>query len=760
MAGDAELSLIVRLRDEATKGLQNLSGQMNKVGSDFKEVSQSAKNVAIGMAAIGAAALAFGYKAVDAAAASQVEMLKVDTILKTLNTDFETNKQAVLQAAEAANKFGFDNEESALSIARLQQVTGTFTSALEANQVAMDLARMKNLDLETATKLVGQAYQGNGRVLQEFGIQVKEAGTPLEIFGELQDKVRGQSQAFSESYRGHVEQFKNSWGDLMKVIGQALLPLLTKIVDYIIPIIKGLENWVKAHPKLTTAILATTVALGALATAALALGAIFATLAPIVTFLAGPGFAALVSSIGGAIVAFGWIVIPIMAAVAALGIYIYKSGILASLLAGDFSNAWHIYANTVNTVWNGIVSFVEWGVNAIIDALIRLADPLGLITVGLEKLGIDVGVSFESLKSKSTAFYETTTHNFSELGAATGAASEDFVAKMGEMEKGMTGTQYGAQKLKEQSSADIQKFVDSASEDIDRVNEKLTGLQRSLAELVGQYAQQEATDREALAEAIVASEQKVTDMKKEQLAKRSEMVKTDDIDRKVALNQEILDLDTKIATEVAAQTKHANVIKQLDNEVKEVKRKNKLTDLELAIENFNKERAEARQVFEEKVLLMQEEIAELEKQKATILKDLEKHNADIMRLQKTATGAYKVELDQQLTDTKNAVNEMLTMFNALAAARASALGKAASSSTFGGFKAAGGSVQSGKSYVVGENGPELFSPGQSGFITPNHQMAGGVTVINNIYGDISGDDVVDKIEEKLMKRLKYSGAVA
>lgn len=38
------------------------------------------------------------------------------------------------------------------------------------------------------------------------------------------------------------------------------------------------------------------------------------------------------------------------------------------------------------------------------------------------------------------------------------------------------------------------------------------------------------------------------------------------------------------------------------------------------------------------------------------------------------------------------------------------------------FKAAGGPVVGGRSYVVGERGPELFTPGASGAITPNHAM--------------------------------------
>jgi len=42
----------------------------------------------------------------------------------------------------------------------------------------------------------------------------------------------------------------------------------------------------------------------------------------------------------------------------------------------------------------------------------------------------------------------------------------------------------------------------------------------------------------------------------------------------------------------------------------------------------------------------------------------------------------------------------------------------------------GGPVSKGKSFLVGERGPELFTPNQSGGITPNNQISGGVTNIN------------------------------
>lgn len=54
---------------------------------------------------------------------------------------------------------------------------------------------------------------------------------------------------------------------------------------------------------------------------------------------------------------------------------------------------------------------------------------------------------------------------------------------------------------------------------------------------------------------------------------------------------------------------------------------------------------------------------------------------------------------------------------------------------FGGKRASGGSVSSSKSYLVGERGPELFTPGRSGSIAPNGSM-GGTNVVVNV--DASG----------------------
>lgn len=77
-------------------------------------------------------------------------------------------------------------------------------------------------------------------------------------------------------------------------------------------------------------------------------------------------------------------------------------------------------------------------------------------------------------------------------------------------------------------------------------------------------------------------------------------------------------------------------------------------------------------------------------------------------------------------------------------------------------RATGGSVAAGRPYMVGENGPEMFVPQGNGKIVPDYRMSGGglagITV--NVYGDVTGEDLIDKVERGLSKRIKERVRIA
>jgi hypothetical protein len=55
-----------------------------------------------------------------------------------------------------------------------------------------------------------------------------------------------------------------------------------------------------------------------------------------------------------------------------------------------------------------------------------------------------------------------------------------------------------------------------------------------------------------------------------------------------------------------------------------------------------------------------------------------------------------------------------------------------------GTRATGGPVTGGNSYLVGENGPEIFTPGMSGGITPNNAISGGGVTVNQVINVTTG----------------------
>ena len=73
------------------------------------------------------------------------------------------------------------------------------------------------------------------------------------------------------------------------------------------------------------------------------------------------------------------------------------------------------------------------------------------------------------------------------------------------------------------------------------------------------------------------------------------------------------------------------------------------------------------------------------------------------------------------------------------------------------MKANGGPVKGGNSYIVGERGPELFSPGVSGMITPNHMLGGTTNVVVNV--DASGSNVEGDEEEGRQLGIALSAAI-
>ena len=90
---------------------------------------------------------------------------------------------------------------------------------------------------------------------------------------------------------------------------------------------------------------------------------------------------------------------------------------------------------------------------------------------------------------------------------------------------------------------------------------------------------------------------------------------------------------------------------------------------------------------------------------------------------------------------------------------------------FGGGRASGGTVQGGRSYMVGERGPELFTPGRTGSIAPSGSFGGANVTVNvdasgsSVEGDADQASQLGKaigvaVQQELIKQKRPGGLLA
>ena len=223
MASEVKIKAVLDAEDKASSKVQGFSMSLGKLTAavGLGTLAADAFKKGIGLATD------FLKGSIAAATEEEVVMVKVDAILKTLSGDLNIHREAINRASEAAEKLAFDDEDAAISMAKLMQVTGNTTDAQYAQQVAMDLSRMAGISLEDATKKVTLAYAGSTKLLKEYGIEIPETASKMEMLGLIHDKVKGQAETFATTAAGAQAKFKVSSENLREEVGGMLLPLVT-----------------------------------------------------------------------------------------------------------------------------------------------------------------------------------------------------------------------------------------------------------------------------------------------------------------------------------------------------------------------------------------------------------------------------------------------------------------------------------------------------------------------------------------------------
>ena len=221
------------------KSLQDASKELTAFGKAQAAWGQAS---ALAYGVVGSAAAQFAISSVKAAMDDQ----KAQAVLaKSLQNTVGANKQAQA-AAESyietlmyASNIADDKLRPAL--AQLVRATGDITKAQRLLSLATDVAIGGNVDLETVTKALSKAAQGQTSALGRLGLGLSTAalnsGDLATVTEELTLKFGGSAAAAADTMGGRMENLSIRFGELKEQIGTELLPVLedgtSKILDFV-----------------------------------------------------------------------------------------------------------------------------------------------------------------------------------------------------------------------------------------------------------------------------------------------------------------------------------------------------------------------------------------------------------------------------------------------------------------------------------------------------------------------------------------------
>lgn len=288
---ERELSLLLSLRDEASKQLKGFTKGLGAMESSLQTVQRSA-TIAFGVLTAGVA--------VSVKNASDLE-----ESINAVNVVFSEGADVILDfGVTSAKSIGLATAE----FLQLSTVTGALIKDVglpmqevaditnELSIRASDMASVFNTDVTDALSAINQAIRGETEAIRRYAGDVTDASVQTFLLSQgitktvssmtEQEKrlaridlimsqtaiTAGDFANTSESLANQQRILSAQLTNVSAKLGNAFLPIVTELVNKIAPLITKLADWVEKNPELAKNIILTTLAITGLVAITATLG--------------------------------------------------------------------------------------------------------------------------------------------------------------------------------------------------------------------------------------------------------------------------------------------------------------------------------------------------------------------------------------------------------------------------------------------------------------------------------------------------------
>ena len=212
---------------------------VNQAQRAFKGLNGVAKTAAIAFGAISIAAVKFGVDASKAAAADEKSMRILE---KQLANTLGANKAMTASVEDYISKtqmrVGVQDDQLRPSFARLIRSTEDASKAQELLNIALDIQVATGKPLEAIVNALGKGYDGNATALSRLGLGIDTSVLKSKDFNDVTNTLKKTFAGFADdeatTLEGKFRIFSIAVDEAKETVGKALLPALTKLMDYMI----------------------------------------------------------------------------------------------------------------------------------------------------------------------------------------------------------------------------------------------------------------------------------------------------------------------------------------------------------------------------------------------------------------------------------------------------------------------------------------------------------------------------------------------
>ena len=254
---DTPVTLAMNVVDRMSGPLGNISKAIDEVGTRGTAANKGVGLLDSALSGIGAGVALGGMfalqgaigqvtsvmgGAVQGAMRQEASMGRLNIVLRDSIPNWNGSTAAIEAATHARVGLGFSEDELTTTAGSLVARTHDVAKALDLQKAAMDIARFRGVDLATATLAVGKAYDGSATALQRMGIAIKAGSTGEEALRQAIAATAGQAEAFAGTSLGKMQIASDRIDETMNRLGTAALPVVADAANNLTNVIEALTG--------------------------------------------------------------------------------------------------------------------------------------------------------------------------------------------------------------------------------------------------------------------------------------------------------------------------------------------------------------------------------------------------------------------------------------------------------------------------------------------------------------------------------------